>query len=147
MGAEWLLLKEWTSVAAVILAFSVPTAAMDLDVPGFQQGLWFFKRTMQQLRDSNATDLQTQEMIRCVDPTIAMRLTFRSPDVGNCRSATPELVGNRYVFSNRCDYMGPVRTEITVESATAYQEVNELVVGAAPRRETIVARRLGDCRK
>jgi hypothetical protein len=41
--------------------------------------------------------------------------------------------------------MGPVRTEIIVDSDAAYTEVNVLTVGALPRRDMVIARRLGDC--
>ena len=45
----------------------------------------------------------------------------------------------------RCDYLGPVRTEITVESDAAYTEVNEVAVGKYPISDTVIARRIGDC--
>jgi hypothetical protein len=84
-------------------------------------------------------------MTRCVDPTQAMKATFSSAPVGNCHSAKPEKVNNRYIFSNRCDYMGPVSTVITVQSDEAYTEVNELRVGQLPRTDFVIARRIGDC--
>ena len=85
-------------------------------------------------------------MTRCVDPSDAMRETFRPASVGNCRSAQPQLDGNRYVFPLRCDYMGPVKTVISVENDAAYTETNELSVGNLPKKETVVARRIGDCK-
>jgi hypothetical protein len=84
-------------------------------------------------------------MTRCVDPTVAMKATFSSPSVGNCVSAKPEKSDNKYTFSNRCDYMGPVSTVITVHSDESYTEVNELSVGKLPRTELVVAKRIGDC--
>jgi hypothetical protein len=136
----------WAIVAIAHVALTMAATAKELNAPVFQRGMWQFQRTTEHLRNPDAIDTRIEEMIRCVDPNMAMRETFRSPDVGNCRSAKPQLIGNRYIFSNRCDYMGPVRTEITVESEEAYREVNELAVGPAPRKETIVARRLGACR-
>jgi len=84
-------------------------------------------------------------MTRCVDPTEAMKATFSSASVANCHSAKPERVANKYMFSNRCDYMGPVTTVITVQSDEAYTEVNELKVGNLPRTDLVVAHRVGDC--
>ncbi len=84
-------------------------------------------------------------MTACVDPTQAMKATFASPSVGNCVSARAEKVDNKYVFSNRCDYMGPVSTVITVNSDASYTEQNELHAGNLPRVELVVAERLGDC--
>ena len=86
-------------------------------------------------------------MTRCVDPTVAMKATFSSPSVGNCVSAKPEKSDNKYTFSNRCDYMGPVSTVITVHSDESYEEVNELTVGKHPRSELVVAKRVGDCQE
>jgi hypothetical protein len=76
-----------------------------------------------------------------------MRATFASPSVGNCVSANPEKSDNQYTFSNRCDYMGPVSTVITVHSDEAYTEVNELSVGNHPKVESVIAKRIGDCQE
>jgi hypothetical protein len=86
-------------------------------------------------------------MTRCVDPTEAMKETFKPLSVGGCHSVKPEKLDNRYVFSMRCDYLGPVRTVIEVEGDAAYTEINELTVGNFPRKDTVIARRIGDCEK
>jgi hypothetical protein len=74
-----------------------------------------------------------------------MKETFKATNVGGCHSQRPEHVDNQYVFALRCDYMGPVRTTIDVESETAYTEINELRVGEFPRTDTVVAKRVADC--
>jgi hypothetical protein len=114
--------------------------------PSFRKGLWHFVRKLELVehRKTRHTLLE-REMTRCVDPTVAMKATFSSPSVGNCISAKPEKSYNKYTFSNRCDYMGPVSTVITVNSDESYTELNELTVGGAPRTELIVAKRVGDC--
>lgn len=115
--------------------------------PTFRKGLWKFVRTVEIGTQANGRQkLLESEMTRCVDPTHAMRATFSSAPVGGCRSSKPEKVNNRYIFSNRCDYMGPVSTVITVQSAEAYTEVNEMTVGP-PRKDLVVARRVGDCQE
>ena len=86
-------------------------------------------------------------MTRCVDPTQAMKATFSSASIGSCHPSKPEKISNKYIFSNRCDYMGPVSTVITVQSDEAYTEVNELRVGQIPRKDLVVAKRIGDCRE
>ena len=115
--------------------------------PTFRKGLWKFVRTLEIVTQSNSRQkLLERQMTRCVDPTIAMKATFSSASVGSCQSAKPEKVNNRYSFSNRCDYMGPVSTVITVQSADAYTEVNEIKVGV-PRKDLVIARRIGDCQE
>jgi hypothetical protein len=111
--------------------------------PSFRKGLWHFVRTIAHRRTKQR--LLERETTACVDPTQAMRATFASPSVGSCVSARPEKINNRYVFANRCDYMGPVSTVITVDSEESYTEQNEVAVGAMPRVELVVAKRIGDC--
>jgi hypothetical protein len=108
--------------------------------------MWHFVRTLELVVSSkNRQRLISREMTRCVDPTQAMKVTFSTAPVGNCVSARPERSGNKYTFANRCDYIGPVSTIITVHSDESYTEANELTVGKLPRSELVVARRIGDC--
>lgn len=131
--------------------FAGPMTAFgdEFDGPSFRSGMWSFERTLENRGPlqalPRATFVTRQEVERCVDPTEAMKETFRASSVGSCHSAVPERRGNRYIFSLRCDAMGPVRTEIAVESDAAYTETNELTVGKFARKETVVARRIGDC--
>jgi hypothetical protein len=116
--------------------------------PSFRKGLWHFVRTLDVIAHrKNKHRVLEREATRCVDPTVAMKATFASPSVGNCVSARPEKSDNKYTFSNRCDYMGPVSTVITVHSDESYEEVNELTVGTLPRSELVVAHRVGDCQE
>jgi hypothetical protein len=116
--------------------------------PTFRKGIWHFVRTLELVVSSKIRhQLQVREMTRCVDPTQAMKATFSSAPIGNCVSAQPKRFDNKYTFSNRCDYMGPVSTVITVHSDESYTEVNELTVGEHPRTELVVAHRIGDCQE
>lgn len=113
--------------------------------PSFRKGMWHFVRTIDLVLHKKGTQrLIERELTRCVDPTHAMMATFASPSVGNCVSAKPERANNKYTFSNRCDFMGPVSTVITVHSEEAYTELNEATAGL-PKTELVVARRIGDC--
>lgn len=119
--------------------------AEPFDGPSFRKGLWHFVRTLDVVMPSKTRQrVATREMTRCVDPTHAMKVTFSPLAVGNCVSAKPEKTAKTYIFSNRCDYMGPVNTVITVHNDESYTELNQLNVGA-PRAELVVARRIGDC--
>ena len=132
------------SVSAPLFA-SQASAEDGFGGPTFRRGLWKFVRTLEIVSRSNGHQkLLEREMTRCVDPTTAMKATFASAPVGNCQSSKPQKVNNRYIFSNRCDYMGPVSTVITVQSDEAYTEVNEIRVGL-PRKDLVVAHRIGDC--
>lgn len=118
------------------------------DWPKFRKGLWQFERTLAFTKGGELHDerlVYKREMQRCVDPSEAMKETFRAVSVGNCHSMRPERIANKYIFALRCDYMGPVRTTIDVESDAAYTEVNELQVGDFPRKDTVIARRIAEC--
>ncbi|HEX8030165.1 MAG TPA: DUF3617 family protein [Vicinamibacterales bacterium] len=135
------------AVAVSLLASHGAAAEESFSGPTFRKGMWRFTRTLELVSPSNVRQkLLEREMTRCVDPTQAMKATFSSPSIGNCHSSRPEKISNRYVFSNRCDYMGPVSTVITVLSDEAYTEVNE-VHGQAPRMDRVVARRISDCQE
>lgn len=139
------LLKS--SLGAIVLtvlmgavASSLAQAEAPFDGPKFKRGLWRFDRTLEY-----PDGVKRGEVTRCVDPTVAMKGTFASPDVGNCRSARAQRVDNRYTFENRCDYMGPVRTAIIVHSDEAYTELNVPKANKFSPVDKVVARRVGDC--
>ena len=133
-------------IALVMVGTSPATAEEGFNGPSFRKGLWHFVRTLELVAHRKTKyRLQEREMTRCVDPTVAMKATFSSPSVGNCVTATPEKSDNKYTFANRCDFMGPVSTVITVHSDESYTEFNEITVGKLPRQELVIAKRLGDC--
>ena len=134
------------ALSVTLLAFQAAAAEEHFDAPTFRKGMWRFVRTLEIVTHSNVRQkVFKREMTRCVDPTLAMRATFSSASMGNCHSSRPEKISNKYVFSNRCDYMGPVSTVITVLSGDSYTEVNEVRVGQMPRTDLVVARRISDC--
>jgi hypothetical protein len=144
--SKGLCISLFLAIAFVFVAPTVPVMAEDFEGPTFKRGMWHFVRTIELVLHEKAKQrLLEREMTRCVDPTDAMKATFSSPSIGNCVSAKAERSNNKYRFSNRCDYMGPVRTVITVHSDESYTESNELTVGALPKTELVVARRIGDC--
>jgi len=134
------------ATALIVVGSSSQAKAEGFDGPSFKKGLWHFVRTLDLFAHRKTKHrLLEREVTACVDPTQAMKATFSSPSVGNCVSAKPEKSDNKYTFSNRCDFMGPVSTVITVNSDESYTEVNELTVGKLPRTELVVAHRVGDC--
>jgi hypothetical protein len=139
-------LRVTIALSVSLLAFQAAAAEEHFGGPTFRKGMWRFVRTLEIVTHSNVRHkLLKREMTRCVDPTQAMKATCSSASVGSCHSSRPEKINNKYIFSNRCDYMGPVSTVITVLSDEAYTEVNEVRVGQVPRTDLVVARRISDC--
>lgn len=144
--------RSLTAAIALILAAPLLSTHVEAEEafggPTFRKGLWRFVRTLEIVKHQDVRQkLVEREMTRCVDPTHAMKATFSSAPVGNCQSSRPQKINNKYIFAQRCDYMGPVSTVITVQSDEAYTEVNELVVGRLPRKDLVIAKRIGDCRE
>jgi hypothetical protein len=138
--------RHVTVLGAVTLLWvttSLPAAAEAIDVPVFRKGLWRFDRTLEY--PDHRLVVRREEATRCVDPSYAMQGVFASPGIGDCRSSTPERADNRYTFANRCDYTGPVRTDITVHSEDAYTELNWAKTGNFPRIDRVLAQRIGEC--
>jgi hypothetical protein len=133
---------------ALIVAGPIAQSKADpFEGPSFRGGMWHFVRTIDLVLPKKTLQrLVRRESTQCVDPTHAMMATFASPSIGNCVSAKPEKSDNSYRFSNRCDFMGPVSTLITVQSEEAYTELNESTSGL-PKSELVVARRIGDCQE
>jgi hypothetical protein len=147
------MIARGIAIVVIVWGAAAPTTASadEFAGPSFRSGMWEFERTLENTGSltplPQATFQTRQQVARCVDPTEAMKETFRSSSVGGCQSVKPEKVNNRYVFSLRCDFTGPVRTEIEVVSDAAYTEVNEVAVGKFLKRETVIAHRVGDCEK
>jgi len=140
------------SLVAGLVLSALPMGEQSLayDGPTFSKGMWLFQRSTEFVTKHwvlpNARRVKVEQpVVRCVNPTEAMIETFRPVNVGACQSTLPERKKNTFVFAKRCDYLGPVKTVITVESDGAYRETNELLTGASPKRDIVVARRLGDC--
>jgi hypothetical protein len=142
-------LPVWAGMSLLCGLSGTSAIADPFEGPSFQRGLWRFERMISNggagANLPSATFVSNQVVTRCVDPTNAMRETFKPGAIGNCRSTRPEKIDNRYVFALRCDFMGPARTTIEVESDTAYIEINEFVASRPVKTETVIARRVGEC--
>jgi hypothetical protein len=142
-AATAIALASFVSLAAI-------SSAAAYEGPSFRKGLWRFERATEMLGKRTVMPAAARVRVeptatRCVDPTESMRETFRPLSMGACRSTPARKKGNVYVFTRRCDQIGPVRTTLVIDGDAAYREMHELAVGPSPRREVIVARRIGDC--
>jgi hypothetical protein len=141
--------RALTIGAAVTALFAATQACLAYDGPTFRQGLWKFERTLE--TDGETTNqLQTSgisiahEMTRCVNPTQAMKAEFTR--FGPCKPKNFRKTDGGYVFQKFCGGGTPIKTEIDVESDSAYTLINEGDIGKIPTKETVVAHRVGDCR-
>jgi hypothetical protein len=120
------------------------------DGPVLRGGLWKFERTIE-TNGEPTNRLQTsglpidRDATRCVDPTQALKLELAPLQFGVCSVKDLRKTDHGYVFEKICSGATPIKTELNVESDSAYTEVNEGTIGKMSTKETLVAHRVGDC--
>jgi hypothetical protein len=140
------------AVAAAIALFAAMPACLAYDGPTFRSGLWKFERTLE--ADGKPTNrLPTsglpidREMTRCVDPTSALKAEFTPSHFGACKTKDVRKTDGGYVFKRACESGVPIETRIDVKNDGSYTETNQGNIGKISTKETIVARRVGDCER
>jgi hypothetical protein len=122
---------------------SAPAKAADL--PAFQPGLWEYQRTVLSMADGKP---QKSSVSKCSDPTSEIRRKLDELRHKGCQFSRPTSRDNRYQSTWRCPSSGGplvVRDTVTVNSASSYQDDNQVNAGGRITHSSIVASRLGDC--
>ena len=143
--------RRTLAIAAVVGAlFAATPASLAYDGPTFRSGLWKFERALE--TNGELTDrLQTsglpiaREITRCVNPTSAMKAQF-TPHAF-CKPKNFRKTDDGYVFQKFCGSGAPIETQIDVKGDSAYTEINQGNIGTMSSKETVVAQRVGDCRR
>ena len=136
--------------AAACALLAAKSASFADDGPVLRSGLWKFERTIE-TNGEPTNRLQTSglpidhDTTRCVDPTQALKLELAPLQFGVCSVKDLRKTDHGYVFEKICSGATPIKTELNVESDSAYTEVNEGTIGKISTKETLVARRVGDC--
>jgi hypothetical protein len=144
------------AIAATIVLFAATPVCFARDGPTLRGGLWKFERTLE--TDGKPTNrLQTsglpiaRQMTRCVNPTSELKAEFTSRftplTFEACASKSLQKTDEGYVFQKICGGAIPIKTEINVKGDSAYTEIHEGKIGKIPTKETVVAQRVGDCRR
>jgi hypothetical protein len=142
--------KIFAVAAAVCALLAAKSASFADDGPVLRGGLWKFERTIETNGEST-NRLQTsglpidRDTTRCVDPTAALKLELAPLQFGVCSVKDLRKTDGGYVFEKICSGGTPIKTELNVESDSAYTEVNEGTIGKISTKETLVAHRVGDC--
>jgi hypothetical protein len=132
------------AAAALLLALSftaLPRPARADALPQLRQGKWHFLRTV------NGRKI---EITRCTSPTDDMRRQSAMLEKAGVKVGAVKKSGSKYDFSAEGSVRG-IRTRthsvLTVEGPDAYRLEVDGVTDGRPTRETLVARRVGDCAK
>ena len=146
--------KVWKTTDALHAVFAVlflglaPQALQAEELPSFRRGLWEFQRTM----DMGGGE-KTLSSRRCTEPGEDMRRQNGMFAKAGCKVSPVDRRGSVYSFVADCrgSGMGDVVSQsvVTVESDTAYtveiESSGEVGPGGGKRKETLKARRVGDC--
>ncbi len=134
-------------VALVVIAGSfTPRSSRAEDLPRLQAGMWSYQRMV----DVNGKP-QSMTKTECADPTARMKQTNAAAASRGCKMSPLVRNGNRYTFTFRCTNNGveySSRSVMTVISPTAYRvDVEAHGPDGKTQKETLTAKRIGDCPK
>jgi hypothetical protein len=138
------------AIAAACALLATSSASFAYDGPTFRSGLWKFERTLETDGEPN-NRLQTsglpiaRQMTRCVNPTLELKAEITPLKVGGCNTRDLRKTDDGYAFEKICGGAAPIKTAIHVTGDSAYTEIHEGSIGKMSTKETVVARRVGDC--
>lgn len=130
-------------VLGALLAITATVAAAQ-GPPEFQKGKWEFTRIV----DGGAGTPQTLTTSRCTSPSEDMRAQRDKGAKAGCKISPVTRSGSTYTYTATCDFQGvPVESTsvLTVDSASAYRINIQSKGGGKATKETLVAKRTGDC--
>jgi hypothetical protein len=116
------------------------------DLPTFRQGMWGFKRTVDNAGRPGKP--QTTESKKCTNPSDDMKRQKKSLSKAGCKFSAVSKSGNSYRFTTECTIQsvaGQSKRLITVESDSAYGVKVDSRMGNQMTNELLLARRTGDC--
>jgi hypothetical protein len=119
--------------------------AKTAELPAFQPGLWEYQRTVLNIGDVHP---QKSSLRKCSDPTSEIRLKLDELKHKGCQFSRTLSRGSHYQSTWRCpSSSGPlvVRDTMTVNSASSYQDDNQIKAAGRITHSIIVATRVGDC--
>ena len=131
-------------VAVGAVSASLTGAALADELPTFRKGTWEFQRTV----DGGPGKSQKLSNKECVDPTADMKRQNAMLTKMGCTFSPVAKSGNAYAFTSECRMQGIVarsKTVLTYENDGAYRLDVESTQNGQPSKETLVAKRVGDC--
>ncbi len=132
-------------LAGIGVAFPAGPAYPD-DWPSFRRGIWEFQRTIEGVGGQGTS--QTIKNKKCTDPTEDMKKQNETLAKAGCKLSPISRSGNVYRFTSDCALQGMSaqgKSEIRVESDSAYTVHIETRQGKQVTKEVLKARRTGEC--
>lgn len=133
--------------ALTVAAIATPGAAGTDELPSFQPGMWSFVIS---IASPGATAPHMQSLRKCTNPSEDIRKKWQMLALETCKFSPVTHNGNRYSYTSSCQKEGmqlSTKAVITVEGDQAYRVDTESRTNSQVRKETLVAKREGDCAK
>ena len=132
----------------VALALTLAAVASADPWPVLRSGMWEYQRTMVRSDQPGKPIVVTKR--KCGNPTEDMKRQNAQLTAAGCRFSPVRKAGNTYTYTAQCSMAGlqvQSRSTLTVENPGAYRLFVESREGGATSKETLIARRVGDCAK
>ncbi len=116
------------------------------DLPALRKGMWEFNRTLAG-QGAGGKDVQINSK-QCVDPWGSMKAMKEALAKQGCKATPGSMKGNVRTSVTECPMQGVmVRSEtiMTITSDSAYTVSITTTSGGKTNKETLVAKRAGDC--
>lgn len=134
-------------VVAALMASATARGTGSDDLPSFQPGMWSF---VINIVSAGATAPHMQSLRKCTNPTDEIRKKWQMLAAESCKFSPITHNGNRYTYSSSCQKEGmqlSMKAVITVDGDQAYRVDTESRTNNQVRKETLVAKREGECVK
>ena len=144
---RWFVVLPTVALVAV-LAMTLAAVVFAGSWPTLRSGMWEYKRTMVRSDQPGKPIVITKR--KCGNPAEDMKRQNAQFTAAGCQCSPVRQAGNTYTFTTQCSMAGmqvQSRSTLTVESPDAYRLYVESREGGATSKETLIARRVGDCAK
>lgn len=130
---------------ALLALSALSSLVVAQELPVFRQGMWEFQRMV---------GSQKMTTKNCTNPSEDMKRQNTMIEKAGCRFSPMKKAGNTYTFTADCKMKSPpggsleshTTTVMTVESDSAYKLQVDGTTNGQSTKETLMARRVGDCK-
>lgn len=139
-------LNRWPTLVIILCVTALPCIAVADDLPALRKGMWEFNRSVEDSKAPGKPMKMTNK--QCVDPTAEMKKKNAALAKQGCKFSPAVRKGNTYSIGSDCQIQGvsmQARSVMSVESDSAYKVDVTSTAGARSTKETLVAKRVGDC--
>jgi hypothetical protein len=146
-SSRWNVVLPLTALVAALAMMFVAVAFAD-PWPTLRSGMWEYKRTMVRSDQPGKPMVITKR--KCGNPTEDMKRQNAQLTAAGCRFSPVRKAGNVYTYTAQCSMAGiqvQSRSTLTVENSGAYRLLVESREDGVTSKETLIARRVGDCAK